>query len=112
MSRRLIGGVPPRYPASKELDAGEASHRLRVVIRGFFDDAERIITAREEFKRRVQTELNAWADAERERLGLDGMTIPAIPPDLISRTESRVREHHAQGVCAGVVGARSQSSIE
>ena len=91
MSRRPIDGVPPRYPASEELDAGEASQRLRLVIRDFFDYAERIITAREEFKRRLQTELNAWADAERERLGLDGMTIPGAPPDLIPQTESRVR---------------------
>lgn len=50
MASRLIDGVPPRYPAREELEAKEASRRLKAVIGDIFDEAERIITARDESK--------------------------------------------------------------
>ncbi len=52
MAPRLIDGVPPRYPVREELGAEEASRRLKAVIGKFFDRAERIVIAREKFKRR------------------------------------------------------------
>ena len=51
MASRLVDGVPPRYPAREELEAEEASRQLEAIIGEFFDEAERVISAREESER-------------------------------------------------------------
>lgn len=90
MASRLIDGVPPRYPAREERSAEDASHELREVIVDFIDQSERIVAAREAFPLRCQTELDSWVNAERHRLGLDGMSFPPVPQNLESQIEQRV----------------------
>ena len=91
MAPRLIPGVPPRYPAREMLSAEEASQKLQERVSNFFDQAETMITTIEEIERRSGKELNAWANSERERLGLDGMTLPYVPPGMEEDIEGRVR---------------------
>ncbi len=68
MASRLIDGVPPRYPARDELTAEKAAANLKESITDILDQAEIIITAREEVERRVGEEINNWARKERARL--------------------------------------------
>ena len=68
MAPRLLYLVPPRYAARDESSAEEPSQKLQEVIKDFFNQVETEITAREEIERRFRKELNAWANAERERL--------------------------------------------
>jgi hypothetical protein len=91
MASRLIHDVRPRYGAHEELEAEEASRQLKSEIRKFFDRAERIIAAREEFESRCETANSIWAYAERERLGLDSMTNPPEAVRMAKEIEHCVR---------------------